>query len=67
MMAEVQLTEVAGTFGTMSTGVQLKASILEDYDLACKAFSDFLYPADVTKLLIEPLKTKRHKILDCFI
>ncbi|EHA8588712.1 hypothetical protein COCNU_scaffold006430G000020 [Cocos nucifera] len=60
-------TEAVKTSGTASDEVELQASALEDYDLACKAFSNFLYPTDATKLLIEPLKMKKRKALDCFI
>ncbi|KAG1370044.1 hypothetical protein COCNU_15G004100 [Cocos nucifera] len=59
--------EAARTFEMAPARVQLRASILEDYGLACKVFSNFLYPADAAKLLIEPLKTKRQKALDYFI
>ena len=56
---EEEPIEVAETFGIAPAGLKLEASSLEDYELASKAFSDFLYPVDMTKLLIGPYKIKR--------
>ncbi|KAG1331015.1 hypothetical protein COCNU_02G009830 [Cocos nucifera] len=67
LFSKEESTEATGTFKTISGRVQLQASTLEDYDLACKVFSNFLYPANTIKLLFEPLKMKRLKALDCFI
>ncbi|KAG1330825.1 hypothetical protein COCNU_02G007930 [Cocos nucifera] len=64
---EDEPAEVTGTSGTMSTGLKLEASILEDYELASKAFSKFLYSVDANKLLCEPRKIIRQKALDYFI
>ena len=59
LFPEEELIEATGTFGTTPAGLKLKISALEDYKLASKAFSDFLYPTDATKLVTEPLKIKR--------
>ena len=67
LFPEKEPTEAVETSGTAPTRVQLKASTLEDYVLACKAFSNFLYPTNAAKLLSKPLKTKRQKALDYFI
>ena len=61
------LAEVAVTSKTTPVGLKLEASILEDYGLAHKAFSKFLYLADANKLLCEPHKIMRKKTLDYFI
>ncbi|EHA8589705.1 putative ankycorbin-like [Cocos nucifera] len=66
-LGDAWVFKVAGTFGTMPVGVELHVSTLNDYDLACKAFSNFLYFGDASKLLVEPLKMKWRKALDCFI
>ncbi|KAG1347996.1 hypothetical protein COCNU_06G018250 [Cocos nucifera] len=57
---------VAETSGTTSIRVEVQAFALDDYSLACEAFTNFLYLADASKLLVEPLKMRR-KALDCFI
>ncbi|EHA8589795.1 RNA polymerase II C-terminal domain phosphatase-like 1 [Cocos nucifera] len=59
--------EVARTSGTMPVGLKLEGSTLEDYELANKMFFEFLYPANVNKLLLKPHKIMRQKALDCFI
>ena len=51
--------EAVGTSRITLAGVPLEAFTLEDYDLACKAFSNFLYFANANKPLTEPLKMKR--------
>ena len=61
------ITEVAGTCGIALAGVEVQASALDDYGLACKAFTNFFYLIDASKLLVEALKTRRRKALDCFI
>ncbi|KAG1342214.1 hypothetical protein COCNU_05G004430 [Cocos nucifera] len=66
-LGKAQVSKAAGTFRTMPARVELHASSLDDYDLACKVFFDFLYLADASKLLAEPLKMKRQKALDYFI
>ena len=66
-LGKAWVLETTGTFETTPIGVELRTSALDDYDLTCKAFSNFLYLADVSKLLAKPLKTKRQKALDCFI
>ncbi|KAG1334074.1 putative BTB/POZ domain-containing protein [Cocos nucifera] len=66
-MGRDDLAEVAVTSKTTPVGLKLEASILEDYGLAHKAFSKFLYLADANKLLCEPHKIMRKKTLDYFI
>ncbi|KAG1331591.1 hypothetical protein COCNU_02G015590 [Cocos nucifera] len=67
LFLEEESIEAARTFRTALAGSKLEATTLEDYELASKAFFDFLYPANVMKLLIEPHKIKRQKALDYFI
>ncbi|EHA8590992.1 hypothetical protein COCNU_scaffold029945G000020 [Cocos nucifera] len=64
---EDESVEVVETFGTTSIILKLEASAIEDYELASKAFSKFIYLVDVNKLLCEPRKIIRQKILDYFI
>ncbi|EHA8587190.1 hypothetical protein COCNU_scaffold001540G000020 [Cocos nucifera] len=66
-LGEARVSKALGTFGTASARVELHASTLDDYDLVYKAFSDFLYLANASKLLTKPLKMKRRKALDCLI
>ncbi|EHA8590438.1 hypothetical protein COCNU_scaffold018817G000020 [Cocos nucifera] len=65
--SEEEPMEVAKTSRIVPTRLKLEVSALEDYRLASKAFFNFLYLADTTKLLTEPLKIRRRKALDYFI
>ncbi|KAG1334123.1 hypothetical protein COCNU_03G002420 [Cocos nucifera] len=58
---------IIGISRTIPVRLKLEASTLEDYELASKAFSKFVYPTDINKLLCEPHKIMRQKTLDCFI
>ncbi|KAG1358557.1 hypothetical protein COCNU_08G000030 [Cocos nucifera] len=64
---EAQPTMTTGSSRTVPARVELHSSILEDYSLACEAFSNILYLADATMLLIEPLKMRRRKAVDYFL
>ena len=48
---EAQAIEAARTFGIAPVGVLVEAFALDDYDLACKTFFNFLYLTDANKLL----------------
>ncbi|EHA8589782.1 hypothetical protein COCNU_scaffold012362G000010 [Cocos nucifera] len=67
VLDEPLVFEVIGTYGTAPVGDDYQGSALDDYDLESKAFSNFFYLIDASKLLIEPLRMKRQKALDYFI
>ena len=58
-LPEDKSVKIVRTSKTTSVGLKLEASILEDYELASKAFFEFLYPIDANKLLCEPRKIIR--------